>query len=133
MSGMRAHRNANGFGDTFARRSFPQKLDMVRPGKCHQDAHAGSGATIKKPARRRMINPDNVQADLAHERKVDIDLLRSSEIISFRVRLEWTVGDSFNKKLSVTFEKEFRDWANSRVCLRCHVERSRDIPQWFLV
>jgi hypothetical protein len=44
--------------------------------------------------------------------------------MSFRVRLEWAVGDSFNKKLSVTFEKEFRDWANSRVC--AHSGKGRD-------
>jgi hypothetical protein len=66
-----------------------------------------------------MINADNVQTHLAHERKIDIDLLGPSEIISFRVRLEWTVGNPFNKKLSVIFEEEFRDWANSRV--RCHL------------
>src|SRR6266496_2540726 len=63
-----------------------------------------------------MINPHEVQACLAHQSKIDIDLIRRPKITSIRVRLEWSVGDAFNKKLPVAFEKEFRDRANSRVC-----------------
>src|SRR5437868_2088315 len=105
---------------------------MLRPRQRNKHAHPLAGAAIEKPARRSVINPHEVQASLAHQCKIDIDLLSFSQIISVRVRLEWSVSDAFNKKFSVAFEKEFRDRANSRVCLRCHVERSRDISQWFL-
>jgi hypothetical protein len=80
-----------------------------------------------------VVNPHNVETDLAHKSKIGIDLLGSSKIILVSVGPERPVSNSFNKKLSVAFEKEFRDWANSRVCCPCHVERSRDISQCFLV
>ena len=62
-----------------------------------------------------MINPHEVQACLAHQSKIDINLIRRPKITSIRVRLEWSVGDAFNKKLPVAFEKEFRYRANSQV------------------
>src|SRR6266568_3056231 len=89
---------------------------MLCPGKRHEHAHPRSGTTIEKPARRRMINSHNVETDLMHEGKIGIDLLGSSKIISFRVRLEGTVSNAFDKKLFVAFEEEFCDCANSRVC-----------------
>src|SRR5580765_374297 len=114
---------ADGFGDLFTGRSFAQELDMLFPGKRHQHAHPGGSTAIKKPARRRMVNPHNVQTGLAHESKIAIDLLRSSEVISFCVRLERTVGNAFHKELLVSVKKEFRHRANSGVCHACHVER----------
>src|SRR6059058_3924860 len=63
-----------------------------------------------------MVNPHEVQTYLAHQRKIDIDLIGPPKITSVRVRLEWSVSDAFDKKLPVAFEKEFRDRANSRVC-----------------
>ena len=53
--------------------------------------------------------PEQVEADLAHQCQIGIDLLRLSEIISLRVRFERSVGNPFNKKFSVAFEKEFRN------------------------
>ena len=61
-----------------------------------------------------MINPHDVQADLAHQRQIGIHLFGPAEIISFRIRLERTVRDAFDEKLSVAFEEKFRDRANSR-------------------
>ena len=78
MTCVRTYRNADGFGNLFAGRSFAQKLDMFCPRKGHKNAHLGSGATIKKPARRRMVYPHNIQAGLAHESKIDLHLLGSS-------------------------------------------------------
>jgi len=74
-----------------------------------------------------VINPHNIQAGLSHEGEIDIHLLGRTEIVSFGVRLERTVGDAFDEKLFVTFQKEFRRRSNSRVLSRGHVERSRDI------
>jgi hypothetical protein len=97
------------FSNLTARFSLDQKLDMLRPWQCDEDTHAGSGATIKKPLRWDMINPHHIEADLAHQCQIGIDLFRSSEIISLYVRFERSVGNPFNKKFSVAFEKEFRN------------------------
>ena len=116
MPGLCTYRNADRFGNLFADGSFAQKLYVFCPGKSHKDAYSGNGTTIKKPARRRMVNPHNIETNLAHERKIDVHLLSSSQVIFFGVRLEGSIRDSLHKKLSVTLKKEFRDWANSRVC-----------------
>ena len=67
-----------------------------------------------------MINPHNVQADLTHEREIDIYLFRAPEMISLRVRLKRPVGHAFDKKLPLAFEKEFRDPANPGQYGRAH-------------
>jgi hypothetical protein len=89
---------------------------MFFPGKCHQHAHPCVSASVEKPSRRRMINAHNIQSGLSHEREIDIHLLGPTEIVPFGVRLEGTVRDAFDEKLFVTFQKEFRRRANSRVC-----------------
>jgi hypothetical protein len=61
-----------------------------------------------------MINPHDVQADLAHQRQIGVSLFRSSEIISLSVRLERSVGNPFKKKFPVALEKKFRDSTNPR-------------------
>ena len=110
---MHLNGRANGFGNLFTDGAFTQKLDVFFPGKRHQHAHLGSSTTIKKPARRRMVNSHNIKTGLPHENEIAINLLRSSEVISFCVGLERTVGHAFNKKLFVSFKKEFRHRANS--------------------
>src|SRR6266513_653456 len=98
MPYMCGHYDANCLGNLFARCSLAQKFDVLRPGQRHKHAHSCSGALIKKPARRCVINPHDIQTNLTHDRKIDIDLLRSSEIVSVRIRLEWSVSDAFDKK-----------------------------------
>jgi len=124
MPGLCTYRNADRFGNLLADGSFAQKLYVFCPGKSHKDAYSGNSTTIKKPAWRRMVNPHNIETNLAHECKIDVHLLRSSEVIFFGVRLEGSIRDSLHKKLSVTLKKEFRDWANSRVC--AHSGKGRD-------
>jgi hypothetical protein len=75
-----------------------------------------------------MVNPHNIQTGLTHENEIAINLLRPPKVISFCVGLKRTVGNAFNKKLFVSFEKEFRHRANSRVCHACHFERYSVIP-----
>src|ERR1051325_3856972 len=94
---------------------------MCCPGQRDQHSHSRSRATIEKPAWRHVINSDQVQSDLAHQRKIDIHLFWLAEIISVRVRFERTVGDAFDEKLAVAVEKEFRNWSNSRGNGFCHV------------
>src|SRR6266545_8267923 len=97
---------------------------MLRPRQCDEHTHAGSGATIKKPLRWDMINPHNVEAGLAHQRQIDVDLFRPSEIISLCIRFERSVGNPFDKKFLVSFEKEFRNRPNPRICCPYHVKES---------
>ena len=63
-----------------------------------------------------MIGPDQVEADLAHERQIFLYLFGMTEIVAFCVRLERSIGNAFNKKLPVTFKEKFRDRADPRVC-----------------
>ena len=105
---------------------------MFLPRKRHQNADPSCSTTIKKPTRRRVVNSNKIQTSLAHESEIDLDLLRPPKIIPFAVRLKGTVSDTLNKELFVTLEKEFRSRVNSRVWRLCHVERSRDISQYFL-
>src|SRR5215472_8774387 len=64
MSGMGLDGGADIFNDLFPHRSLTQKLDVLFPRKGHQHAQTLRSATIEKPARRRMISPDNVQTGL---------------------------------------------------------------------
>src|SRR6266576_578641 len=109
--------SAHVFGDLFAGGSFTEKLDVFFPGKRHQNAHPRGSATIEEPARRRMINPHNVHASLAHQRQIGIQLFRPADIISIRVRFERTVRDPFAEKLPVSVEEKLRSGPDSRVCL----------------
>jgi hypothetical protein len=59
-----------------------------------------------------MVNPHKIQIDLAHEREVDIDLLRPPKIVPFGIRLKRTVRNAFDEKLFVALEKEFRSRTN---------------------
>src|SRR5262249_37183692 len=113
VPGMHLNGRTNGFGNLFTHGSFTQKLDVFFPGKRHQHAHPGGSTTIKKPPRRRMVYPHNIKRGLTHKNEIASSLLRSSEVISFCVGLERSVGHAFNKKLLVSFKKEFRQWANS--------------------
>src|SRR5207244_12463170 len=111
-----------------ANRYLTQELDMFCPVKRHQYAHLCATASLEKPRRRWMINSHNIQAGLAHEGKIGIHLLRPSEIVALGVRLEGAVCDTFDEKLFVTFQKEFRRRANSLICRRYHVEHHSVIP-----
>ncbi len=77
-----------------------------------------------------MVNPDNIETSLAHQREINVDLLRPTQIVPVGVRVERTVRNAFNEKLFVAVQKELGRGANSRVWLRCHVERRRDISQY---
>jgi hypothetical protein len=59
-----------------------------------------------------MINADNVDAELAHQGEIPVELFGRPEIVAFGVRFEWAVGDAFNEELAVPFEEELRDGAN---------------------
>jgi len=60
-----------------------------------------------------VINPHNVDADLAHHRKIDIHLRGPAEIMLLFVRLERPVGNAFDEKLVIADEKELCGRANS--------------------
>ena len=101
---------------------------MFFPRQRHQNAHPRTSATIEEPTRRRMINPHNVHASLAHQRQIGIDLFRPADIISILIRFERAVRDTFDEKLAVPVEKKLRSGTDSRVCRLCHVEPCSVIP-----
>ena len=78
---------------------------MFFPRERHQNAHPRGSATIEEPARRRMINPHNVHAGLAHQRQIGIQLFWPADIIPIRIRFERTVRDPFDEKLPVSVEE----------------------------
>src|SRR4029453_6061624 len=129
MPGVRLDCSTYVFGNLSTCGSFTEKFDVLFPGKRHQNAHLRGKATIEEPARRGMINPDNVQTCFAHQRQIGIHLFTSTAKISTRIRFERTVCEGFDEKLFVSVEKELRLGSDSRVCGRCHLERSRDISQ----
>src|SRR2546430_15192848 len=114
MPGLCTYRNADRFANLFANGSFAQKLYVFCPGKSHKDAYSGNGTTIKKPARRRMVNPHNIDTNLVHKRKIEVYLLMSSEVVFFGGRLEKSQPDSLHKKLLDHRKKEYRVGANLR-------------------
>src|SRR4029077_18434453 len=116
MAGVPLDGSADLFGDLFTCRSLTEKLDVLFPRECHQNAHPRGSATIEEPARRRMINPHHIHPGLAHQRQIGIHLLRLAESISTCIRFERTVRDTFDEKLHVSVEKELCPRADSRVC-----------------
>ena len=72
-----------------------------------------------------MIDPNNIETNLAHQGEIDIDLIGPSQIVPFGIWVERAVCNAFNEKLIITLQKEFCRRANSRIPSCCHVERSR--------
>ena len=103
---------------------LPQKFDVLFPRQRDQNSHSSRETFFQEPFRRRMINPQHVQTDLAHHPKIDIHLLRPTESVSFLVRFKRAVGRAFDEELAIAFEKEFRSSANPLVCWIRHSERS---------
>ena len=112
VSDITRHRRPHHFRDLVANPSFAQELNVLFPRKSDQDAHTLRKTFFQKPSRRRMINPQHVDSDLAHHAKIDIDALWRSERVAFLVRLEWPIRRSLDEKFTIAFEKEFRDDAD---------------------
>src|SRR5207237_9708505 len=94
---------------------LPQKFNVLFPRQGDQNADSSRETFFQEPLRRRMINTQQVQTDLAHHAKIDIQLLRPAETVPFFVGLERAIGRALNEELAVAFEKEFRNRANSRI------------------
>ena len=90
-----------------SRESLPtKKLHMFGPGQSDQNAHARRRATIQKPARRHVIDANDVDPEFAHLREVTARLLVRAEVMAFRIRFERPVGDALDEKFPVAFEEE---------------------------
>lgn len=108
-------------GDSFAHRahnlaaSFSpnEKFNVLRPGKRDQDAHPGFRSAIEKPARRQVINPDEIDPEFAHLGEVAPDLLRGAEVIAVRVGFEWTVGHTLDEKLALAFKEKLGEGSDA--------------------
>lgn len=85
---------------------------MFRPRQRDENAYSRRGTTIQKPERRDVIDPNDVQSCFPHLREIAFHLITRAEVMPFRVRFKWPVGDAFNEEFSVAFEEKFRDSAN---------------------
>ena len=101
-----------------------QKFDVLFPRQRNQNPDPGRQTFFQEPVRRRMVNPNGIDPDLAHHAKIDIGLFGPAETVPVCVRFERPVGGPLDEKFSIAFEKELRNGADL-----CHVERSRDISQ----
>ena len=112
MACMLRDRRSHGIDHSVARTFLAQEFNVFRPWERDQDAHPGGGAAIEKPERRRVINAQDVQSDLAHLREIPIQLFWSAKIVPCRIRFERAIGHALNEKLVRSFKEEFRDSAN---------------------
>ena len=87
---------------------------MLRPRNRDQDPNAGSGAAIQKPARRRVIDPHQINSQLRHQVQIPLELLPGTEIVTFRIRTKWPVGDAFDEKFALALKEEFGHGADAR-------------------
>ena len=105
-----------------------QKFDVLGPWQSDECAHSRFRADIEKPARRTMINANNVKSGLANLGQVSRGLFSRAEIIARRVRFERAVGDALDKELSIAFEEKFCDSADWLRRSGAHSGSSLDHP-----
>src|SRR4029453_11640736 len=107
-----------------ATRGASAKVHILPPPEGDHHADAVFETKIQEPARWGIIDSHNVDSEFAHHAQIQSGLLRGSDVEALPIRREGPISDSFQKKLSITLKKEFRDRANSRVCCPYHVKRS---------
>ena len=93
-----------------------QKFDVLFPRQRNQNPDPGRQTFFQEPVRRRMVNPNGIDTDLAHHAKIDIDLFGPAKSVPVCVRFERPVGGPLDEKFPIAFEKEFRNGADPRVC-----------------
>lgn len=75
---------------------------------------AAFGAEVEEPARRDIVDSDEVDSRLNHEIEVGGGFWGSSEMLALGIGGEGAVGGSLDEKLFVAFEEEFRAHAHGQ-------------------
>ncbi len=104
---VRADGVAHGVFDLFADRAVVEKLDVLGPGDRDQHEQPGLGEQVHEPARRDVVNAQQVDAQFAHEREVGADLVRRADEVPGGVGMKRAVGDALEEKFVFAPEKEF--------------------------
>ena len=83
-----------------------QKLDVLHPGNAEENPEAVFQAEIEEPTRRSGVNTDQVNPCVSDGGKITGHLLFCTKLVSFGIRCEGGVGDSFDKKLFFSLEEK---------------------------
>ena len=79
---------------------------MLGPGDRDQHEQPGLGEQVHEPARRDVVDAQQVDAQFAHERQVGAGFFRRADEVSRRVGMERAVGDALEEEFAVAPEEE---------------------------
>src|SRR5450631_852136 len=86
---------------------------MFGPGNRDERAQARLLQRVEKPARRDVIDPQRVHAELAHLRQILFHARGRSDEIAVRVGAERAIRDSLEEELALALEEKFRAHAEA--------------------
>ena len=115
-------RLAHRFHDLPADRAVVEEFDVLGPGDRNQHEQPGLGEQVHEPARRDVVNAQQVDAQFAHEREVRADLFRRADEIPGGIRVERPVGDALEKEFVFAPEEELRLYADAVGGRKSHAE-----------
>jgi len=128
MTGIGDGRLGNVVADGVNRFAFVEEEDALVPRDRDHDAHAEFLREIEKPARRGVVDAQDVDAELAHQAEIDRHFFRRGKIRpSFRGRTERPVGHALEIELGVALKKEFRPHLKARKISPGDRRRGNDI------
>ena len=84
-----------------------QKAKVLVPWNVNEQQQIVLRGEVEEPARRHMINAEQVRARLAHERKIARRLLRRGERFALRVGRERPVREAFDAEFFCAAPEEF--------------------------
>src|SRR5437764_11777751 len=66
-----------------------QKFDVLFPRQRNQNPNPGRQTFFQEPVRRRMVNPNGIDPDLAHHATIDISTVRPAAHVTVLHGYEW--------------------------------------------
>ena len=105
---MRADGLAHGAHDLRADRAVVEELDVLGPRDRDQHEQPRLGEQVHEPARRHVVDAQEVDAEVAHEREVGAHACRRAEELARRIGMERPVGDALEEKFLVSAKEKLR-------------------------
>ena len=99
---------AHGLDDLLADGAVVEEFDVLGPGDRNEHEQPGLGKQVHEPARRDVVDAQQVDAQFAHERQVGADGLRGADEIPGGVGVERAVGDALEEELVFAPEEKLR-------------------------
>ena len=112
MTGVHFHSVGNRACNFISGAAFAQELNVFCPRQGNQYTNSGLGTGVKEPARRAVINANNVEAGCANLSQILRGLNFCSEVISRSVWFKRAIGDALKEKFPLAFEEKFCDSAD---------------------